>query len=72
MKPKNNTKKYTSINELDNTITEIQKKIEETNNFLKNHNRTLNTTTSYWPIIIIIIGGYIFALILFFIDNFVA
>jgi len=72
MKPENNKKKYTSIDELDNTILEIQKKIEETNKYLKNYNSTLNTTTSYWPLIIIIIGGYVFALILFFIDIFVA
>jgi|DEB0MinimDraft_12_1074336.scaffolds.fasta_scaffold01171_14 hypothetical protein len=67
-----NTKKDISVNELDKTIADIENKIKETNNFLKNYDKQSIKTNSYWPIVLIITAGYVFLLILFLIDNFVA
>jgi len=67
-----NTKKDISVNELDKTIADIENKIKETNNFLKNYDKQSIKTNSYCPIVLIITAGYVFLLILFLIDNFVA
>lgn len=67
-----NTKKDISVNELDKTIADIEKKIKETNNYLKNYDKASIQTSSYWPIIFVIVLGYLFLIVLFLIDNFVA
>lgn len=69
---KNNTKKNNLIDNLDKTIEELEQKIKETNDFLSRYDNESLKPTSFWPIVAIVLAGYIFALIIFYVNNIVA